>query len=141
MTRFSGAAHSLLRIVAGLLFLQHGGQKLLGWFGGIPGGHLDGLALTGGWIELVCGSLILIGFLTQPAAFLASGEMAVAFFKAHFPNGFWPIQNHGEPAVLYCFLWLFFAAAGAGPFSVDALLARGRGRRMTHPTGAVPART
>lgn len=73
MTRISDAAHSLLRIVAGLLFLEHGGQKLLGWFGGIPGGHLDALARIGGWIELVCGTLILLGFLTRPAAFLASG--------------------------------------------------------------------
>ncbi len=67
--------------------------------------------------------------------------MAVAYFKAHFPNGFWPIQNHGEPAVLFCFLFLFFAAAGAGPFSVDAALARARGRRTSQRTEPLPART
>src|SRR4051794_272815 len=103
MTRFSGQAQSLLRIVAGLLFMQHGGQKLLGWFGGIPGGHLDALTTFAGCIELIGGGLLLIGFLTQPIAFLASGEMAVAYFKAHAPNGLWPAQNHGEPAVLFCF--------------------------------------
>jgi len=126
MTRFSGEARSLLRIVAGLLFMQHGGQKLLGWFGGVPGGHLDTLGTVAGVIELVGGALLMIGLFTQPVAFLASGEMAVAYFKAHFPNGFWPLANHGELAVLYCFIWLFFAAAGAGPWSLDALMARSR---------------
>jgi putative oxidoreductase len=87
---------------------------------------LTPLLTAAGWIELVCGTLILLGLLTRPAAFLASGEMAFAYFIGHFPHGFWPIQNHGEPAVLFCFLFLFFAANGAGPFSLDALI---QGRR------------
>jgi len=120
MTRFTPAAHALLRIVAGLLFMMHGGQKLLGWFGGIgpPGGHLPPLIVTAGTIEFVGGALLMIGLLTHAAAFLMSGEMAFAYFMQHAPHGFWPIQNHGEPAVLFCFIFLYFAAAGAGAFSV-----------------------
>src|SRR5207248_8760503 len=125
--RFAGAAQSLLRIVAELLFVCHGTMKIFVWFGGLPPGvSLSGLVLISAWIELVGGSLVLLGLLTRPAAFLCSGEMAVAYFIGHFPHGFWPIQNHGEPAVLYCFIFLFFAAAGAGPFSVDAAIARAR---------------
>lgn len=134
MYRFAGAAHSLLRIVAGLLFVCHGMMKMFGWFGGLPPGvPLAGLTLISGWIELVGGALILLGLLTRPAAFIASGEMAVAYFIGHFPQGFWPIQNHGEPAVLNCFIFLFFAAAGAGPFSLDAAIARGRAGRRHEP--------
>lgn len=130
MNRFAGATHALLRIVAGLLFIHPGGMKIFGWFGGMPAGvTLTPLLTAAGWIELVCGTLILLGLLTRPAAFLASGEMAVAYFKGHFPHGFWPIQNHGEPAVLFCFLFLFFAANGAGPFSLDALIGSRRDRR------------
>ena len=127
MYRFTGAAHSLLRIVAGLLFVCHGASKLLGWFGGLPPGvPLAGLTLASGWIELVGGALILVGLFTRPIAFLCSGEMAVAYFIGHFPHGFWPIQNHGEPAVLNCFIFLFLAAAGAGPLSLDAWIGRAR---------------
>jgi putative oxidoreductase len=120
-----GAAHSLLRIVSGLLFICPGGMKLFGWFGGMP----EGVALTpllgvAGVIEVVGGGLILLGLFTRPVAFVASGEMAFAYFMGHFPNGFWPIQNHGEPAVLFCFVFLFFAACGPGPFSLDHLLRR-----------------
>jgi putative oxidoreductase len=137
MYRFAGAAHSLLRIVAGLLFICHGAMKLLGWFGGLPPGvPLAGLTLISAWIELVGGALILFGLLTRPAAFIASGEMAVAYFIGHFPHGFWPIQNHGEPAVLNCFIFLFFAAAGAGPFSLDAAIWRARRRGLE--TGREP---
>jgi putative oxidoreductase len=93
--------------------------------------------VTAGWIEMVCGTLIMLGLLTRPAAFLASGEMAFAYFIAHFPHGFWPIQNHGEPAVLFCFIFLFFAANGAGPLSVDAWLARKRTARTV--AAAAPA--
>jgi len=123
MNRLPGATQSILRMVSGLLFICPGGMKLFGWFGGMPQGvHLTPLLMTAGVIEVVGGSLILLGLLTQPVAFIASGEMAVAYFKAHFPAGFWPIQNHGEPAVLFCFIWLYFAANGAGPFSLDAAL-------------------
>jgi len=123
MNRLPGATQSILRMVSGLLFICPGGMKLFGWFGGMPQGvHLTPLLMTAGVIEVVGGALILLGLLTQPVAFIASGEMAVAYFKAHFPAGFWPIQNHGEPAVLFCFIWLYFAANGAGPFSLDVAL-------------------
>jgi putative oxidoreductase len=127
MHRLPGITQSLLRIVAGLLLLQPGGMKLLGWFGGMPAGvSLSPLIVAAGVIELVAGPLLMLGLWTRPVAFLASGEMAVAYFKGHFPHGFWPIQNHGEPAVLLCFIFLFLAANGGGPLSLDALLARRR---------------
>ena len=127
MNRFSGATHSLLRIVAGLLFLSPGAMKLLGWFGGMPSGvTMTPLLTVAGVIELVGGALILLGLFTRPVAFIASGEMAFAYFMGHFPRGFWPIQNHGEPAVLFCFIFLFLSAAGPGPFSLDHMLWRGR---------------
>src|SRR5215216_1893990 len=108
MERFLGKyapyLYALLRIVAGLLFALHGTQKLLGIPGGKPPG-LPTIALVAGVIELVCGLMILLGLLTSIAAFIASGEMAVAYFMAHFPRGFWPIINQGELAVLLCFLF------------------------------------
>ena len=129
MTRIAGMTQSLLRIVAGLLFICPGGMKLFGWFGGMPAGvALTPLLVTAGVIEVVGGTLILLGLFTRPVAFIASGEMAFAYFIGHFPNGFWPVQNHGEPAVLFCFIYLFFAANGPGPISVDSLL---RSRRPT----------
>jgi putative oxidoreductase len=113
-----------MRIAIGLLFMCHGGQKLLGY---PPGGHrvefqqlmtLAGLAAI---LELAGGALILLGFLTRPTAFILSGEMAVAYFKAHASRGLWPLQNGGELAVVYCFVFFYLAAAGAGSFSIDAL--------------------
>jgi putative oxidoreductase len=101
MHRIPGLTHSLLRIVAGLLFFDAGAMKMLGWFGGMPAGvPMTPLITAAGVIELVGGALILLGLFTRPVAFLASGEMAFAYFMGHFPHGFWPIQNHGEPAVL-----------------------------------------
>ena len=129
-----GATHALLRAVTGALFMQHGAQKLLGllvdpsrpWNGAPP-------ALSQMWfagvLELFGGALIVVGLLTRPVAFLLSGEMAVAYFMAHAPRGFWPARNGGENVVLFCFVFLHLAAAGAGPFSVDALLRRRRGAR------------
>lgn len=119
----------LLRFVAGLLFLQAGGMKLFDWFGGIPaqfGGHPAVLSQTwiGGVLEVFGGALIMLGLFTQPVAFILSGEMAVAYFQFHQPMGTWPVQNHGEPAVLLCFIFLFFAAHGGGDWSLDALLRR-----------------
>ena len=119
----------LLRVVSGLLFLQAGGMKLFDWFGGVPaqfGGHPPFMSQTwiGGVLEFYGGTAILLGLLTRPIAFLLSGEMAVAYFQFHQPNGFWPIQNHGEPAVLFCFIFLFFAAYGAGHWSCDAMFRR-----------------
>jgi len=139
------ATHVLLRIVSGLLFLMHGGQKLLGWFptpemsGAPPVGSLIWFA---GVLELVGGALILLGLLTRPVAFLLAGEMAVAYFMVHFPNGFWPMQNHGEAAVLFCFIFLYLFGNGDGGLSVDALMRRGRTksgtvtRPMVEPIGA-----
>ena len=128
----------LLRVVAGLLFMQAGGMKMLDWFGGIPaehGGHPAFLTQIwiGGMLELVCGALVMIGLCTQPAAFIVSGEMAVAYFQFHQPGGAWPVQNHGEPAVLFCFIFLFFAAHGGGPWSLDALITGRRSARRAAP--------
>ena len=119
----------LLRVVAGLLFLQAGGMKLFDWFGGVPaafGGHPHRMSQIwiGGALELYGGTAILLGFFTRPAAFILSGEMAVAYFQFHQPQGLWPIQNHGEPAVLLCFIFLFLVAHGAGDWSVDAMIRR-----------------
>ena len=125
MNRYADATHALLRIMAGFFFLMHGGQKWFGWFGGV-GGPLDPLMKVAGVIELVGGFLIMIGLFTRPAAFLASGEMAVAYFKAHFPHGVWPIPSHGEGAALFCFIFLFFAAAGAGAWGIDTMRAAPR---------------
>ncbi len=120
---FAPYAFAILRIIAGLLFVAHGGQKVFGWFGGqpFPLGSLFGLA---GIIEIVFGILITIGLLTSFAAFIASGQMAVAYFIGHLPKSFWPLENEGEPAVLFCFIFLFIATHGAGIWSVDT--ARGR---------------
>ena len=105
--------YALMRIVFGVLFACHGAQKLFGVLGGTPVAlvSLRGLA---GIIEFVGGLLIAVGFLTSYAAFIASGEMAAAYFLAHVPRGFWPIQNNGELAVMYCFLFLYIAAHGTG---------------------------
>ncbi len=120
----SGPTHALLRIMAGLMFMLHGGQKLFGWFGGMDGqgGSAEMASLMGlaGILETVGGALIIIGLFTRPVAFILSGEMAVAYFMAHLPNGFWPIENRGESAALFCFIFLFLAFNGAGPWSVDA---------------------
>lgn len=130
MNRLAGATLSLLRIVAAMVLISPGAMKLLGWFGGMPPGVvLTPLLRLAGWIEIVGGVLILLGLLTRPAAFIASGEMAFAYFLGHFQHGgFWPIQNHGEPAVLLCFIFLFLSAVGPGPISLDHLMARGRAK-------------
>jgi putative oxidoreductase len=123
MSKSAPYLYGLLRIVAGLLFACHGAQKLFGFFGGAggqPGATVPLFSLMGlaGCIELVGGLLIALGILTSFVAFVASGEMASAYFMAHFPRGFWPIQNGGELAVLYCFLFLYIAATGAGVWGV-----------------------
>jgi putative oxidoreductase len=112
-------AYAILRIVLGLLFISHAGQKLFGWFRGqpVPLGSLFGVA---GIIEIVLGVMITIGLFAGYAAFIASGEMAVAYFIGHFPKSFWPLANEGEPAVLFCFTFLYMATQGAGIWSVDA---------------------
>lgn len=113
-------AQSLLRIVAGLAFLEHGTGKLLNFPVGLP--FIDkmpiGLLYFTGIIELVGGALIVLGVFTRPVAFILSGFMAVAYFMAHFPMSFFPAINFGEAALLYCFVFLFFAAAGPGAWAV-----------------------
>jgi putative oxidoreductase len=132
MHRIAGLTHALLRIVSGLIFIHPGAMKLLGWFGGMPAGvPMTPLLYAAGIIELFGGFLIMIGLFTRPVAFIASGEMAFAYFMGHFPHGFWPIQNHGEPAVLFCFIFLFLWGNGAGPFSVDQWLKNRRRGRST----------
>jgi len=129
MDRLARATHSLLRIVAALIFICPGGMKLLGWFGGMPkGAVLTPLLATAGVIELVGGTLLLLGLFTRPVAFIASGEMAVAYFWMHSmgAHSIWWWKNRGELVLLYSFIWFLFAAWGAGSFSIDAVLARRR---------------
>jgi putative oxidoreductase len=117
----------LLRVVAGYIFVLNGGFKLFGWFGGIPGlADLPTLMLIAGIIEFVGGLMILLGFFTRPAAFISAGQMAVAYFIAHASKSFWyaPLMNDGQPAVLLSFIFLFFAAYGAGRWSIDAWINR-----------------
>jgi putative oxidoreductase len=125
---FAPYAYAIMRIVVGLLFACHGAQKVFGWFGGVGGQPVPLASLFGlaGVIEVVLGSLITLGFLTGYAAFIASGEMAVAYFMAHYPKSFWPIENGGEPAVLFCFIFFYMATQGSGIWSLDA---SHRGRR------------
>ncbi|MGH9221771.1 MAG: DoxX family protein [Vicinamibacterales bacterium] len=118
--RYSPYLYALLRIVAGFLFSLHGVQKLFGALGGKPVELMSQMGLAG-VIELVGGMLMAVGLFTSPVAFIASGEMAVAYFQAHFPRSIWPIVNGGELAALYCFLFLYFAAMGSGKWSVDSL--------------------
>ena len=127
-TLYSNYVLSLLRFVSGFTFACHGAQKILGLFGGM-GGHGARVALFsfvwfGGILELVGGILILLGLLTRPTAFILCGEMAVAYFRSHAPRGFLPLQNGGELAVLYCFLFLYLFTVGAGPLSLDAVIRR-----------------
>jgi putative oxidoreductase len=125
-------SHVMLRIAAGLFFMLHGGQKLLGWFGGFgePGGTAPLMSLMGlaGVLELFGGLAIVLGLLTRPVAFVLSGEMAVAYFMAHVPRGgIWPIENRGEGPALFCFIFFFLAFNGSGGFSLDEVLSRRRG--------------
>ena len=112
--------YTLLRIVAGLLFAQHGAQKLFGALGGKPVELMSQMGLAG-VLEFVGGLMIALGLFTSPVAFIVSGQMAVAYFQVHVPRGFWPITNGGELAALYCFVFLYFAAAGSGKWSIDAI--------------------
>jgi putative oxidoreductase len=113
---------SILRIMAGLLLLQHGTAKLLGFPGGAlpPTFSLSSMPGYAGFIEFICGILLVLGLFSRVAAFIASGMTAVAYFYAHAPQGFFPILNRGELVVLYCFVFLYLAAAGPGPWSIDA---------------------
>lgn len=129
--RWSDWALTVLRIVVGFLFFCHGAQKMLGWFAdpGMPphpAPAFPSLIWFAGVLELVGGALIALGILTRPIAFLLSGEMAVAYFKAHAPHGWVPLMNHGEAAVLFCFIFLFFAVHGGGPYTLESSMRRDR---------------
>src|SRR5438874_5163532 len=117
---------SVLRIVAAFLFMQYGTMKLFAFPIGMPpnGAAAPLISEMGlaGVLEVFGGGLLLLGLFTRPVAFLLSGEMAVAYFRGHFPQGFWPIVNMGTDAMFFCFLWLYFSAAGPGSWSLDAQL-------------------
>lgn len=116
-------SYTLLRIVSGLILLQAGGMKILGWLGGMPGGQplaVGSQTWIGGWLELIGGALLMVGLFTRWTAFVMSGMMAVAYFQFHQPNGTWPAQNGGVAAVMVCFACLVLWAQGAGPWSLDA---------------------
>ena len=130
--RATQIAYFLLRVVAGLLFYQIGSMKLLGWFGGMPGQPGSSAPLMsqigiGGALEFFGGIAIMLGIWTRPVAFILSGEMAVAYWQFHAPSGAWPVLNHGESSVLFCFIFLYMAAKGGGDWSLDALIRRKRG--------------
>lgn len=126
--RLEPYAYAFLRIAAGLMFMFHGLQKVFGMYGGkaVPLASMPGAA---GIIELVAGILIMVGLAAGIAAFIASGEMAVAYFMAHQPSGTWPIQNQGELAALYAFVFLYIATRGSGTLSIDSLRRGSGGRR------------
>lgn len=122
LLRYEPIVLGIVRIMTGLLFLEHGLQKFVSF----PPGKMAGFGWTfagppayAGIIELICGALIAIGFLTRPAAFLASGTMAVGYFYAHAPQDFFPVNNMGDAAILYCFLFLYFVFRGPGALSID----------------------
>ena len=122
LSRWQPQLLAILRIVTGLLFLEHATQKFWGFPVAFPmSGPLPPLILAAGTIELIAGTLVAIGLFTRLAAFIASGEMAVAYFYGHFPKGFWPAENMGESAILFCFVFLYIAAAGPGAWSIDGV--------------------
>jgi putative oxidoreductase len=125
-------ALSIFRIAAGLLFMTFGTMKLFGWPNAMPPGH-EAVFLSQIWwagmLECFGGLLIALGLFTRPVAFLLSGLMAFAYFIGHAPHGFWPTVNQGTPAIIYCWLWFYYVFAGAGPWSLDALL----GRKVAEP--------
>ena len=123
LSRHAERIYAVVRFVVGILYACHGAQKLFGAFGS-PVMTSNPMMLAAGIIEFVGGLLIAVGFLTVWAAFIASGQMAAAYFMAHAKGGLWPILNKGELAVVYCFVFLYIAAKGAGPYSVDALMRR-----------------
>jgi putative oxidoreductase len=133
LKRFADPAYCLMRLVVGLLFACHGGQKILGFPPVAKAMQLDTLGMVGGYIELIGGLLIALGLFTHLAAFIACGMMAVAYFMVHAKGDFFPIINRGEPAVFYCFVFLFIFFYGGGRFSLDALIWK---RTAVAPPGA-----
>ena len=126
LSRWQAEVRAILRIVVGLLFLEHALIKLAGFPpGGQPGlQHPGTLLWIGGIVELVTSTLVVLGLFTRLAAFVAAGEMAVAYFMFHFPKGFYPAVNMGEAAILYCFVFLYIAAAGPGAWALDNMRRR-----------------
>ncbi len=132
-------AFLLLRVVTGLLFFQAGCVKTFAWFGGMPGQPGETVELMsqigiGAWMEVFGGILIMLGLGTRVTAFILSGEMAVAYWQFHAPNGTWPVINHGVPAVLFCFIFLFMAAYGGGVWSLDRLIKNRRNKSLPSQT-------
>jgi len=130
LNRAAQVTYFLLRVVAGFLFIQSGCLILFGWFGGMPGESSPPPLMSqtgiGGVLEFFGGIAIMLGLFTRSVAFVLSGMMAVAYWQFHAPQGGWPVQNQGVPAVLFCFLFLYMAARGGGEWSLDALLWRKR---------------
>ena len=125
-SKFQPIALSLFRFITGLLFLQYGLAKVLKFPPGMPFDKVELFSMIGaaGTIELILGTLLMIGLFTRIAAFILSGEMAFAYFIGHFPRGFFPLINNGTAAILFCFACLYLATAGGGPYSVDAAIAK-----------------
>lgn len=127
---------SILRIAAALMFVEVGAMKLFAFPVGMPPNGATAALFSqigiGGVLEFFGGALLLIGLFTRPVAFILAGEMAVAYFQFHFPQSLWPVVNNGTSAALYCFVWLYFSAAGAGPWSLDAI----RKSKRQEPTAA-----
>src|SRR5207249_8513683 len=132
LNRLTDPVYCIMRLIAGLMFASHGGQLVLGMFGGMPGSN-NAFTQTGGWIQLIGGFLIAFGLFTRLSAFICSGEMAVAYFMIHVANAttpmakFFPISNKGELAVFYCWVFFFMVFYGAGRWSIDALMCKRNG--------------
>jgi putative oxidoreductase len=125
LNRFADSFYCIMRLVVGLMFACHGLDKIFGTF--TPKAEaLPTLMVVGGWLEIICGFLVAFGLLTRIAAFLASGEMAVAFFMMHAPKGLIPYVNKGELAVVYCFVFFYIFLRGSGSWGIDALISRGK---------------
>ena len=124
LSRWQPQVLAVLRIVVGLLFIEHATSKFFAFPVPFPVHPLPPMLLVAGVIELLAGVLVTIGLFTRIAAFIASGEMAIGYFMMHFPKGFWPIANMGEGAILFCFVFLYIAAAGPGAWSLDSARTR-----------------
>lgn len=124
LSRWQPQLLAILRIIVGLLFLEHALSKFFAFPVPFPVHPLPPFLIAAGAIELAAGVLVTIGLFTRLAAFIASGEMAIGYFTSHFPKGFWPIANMGEAAILFCFVFLYIAAAGPGAWSIDAARTR-----------------
>lgn len=140
LDRAAQVTYFLLRVVAGALFVQFGGLILFGWFGGMPGASSPPPFLSQTWIggvlEFFGGLAIVLGIGVRPVAFVLSGMMAVAYWQFHAPTGPWPVKNQGVPAILFCFLYLYMSARGAGAWSLDAVLRRRKQNANRETQGA-----